>query len=402
MAQIKSMEFDYPRKNTRWNQDKNKYIGYLADIRINGRRRREMFEQKKQAQAFIDSLKLEHVYKRNGLPFTAAGAPRISEVFAMKLKRLKSETEKTRARRVFEYFSKIVECDLRITEVRTAHFQKFVNNRLADGVKAATVIRELTPLSEVFRSAPELFPDVLEGFQPPRIPRPKYKKKPRQAVITEAEKNAIVGHLMREKTGKESQLRYDVRTRIGKMFEISWLLGLRLGEITKLEKSDFNFKERKLRVVRWKTGDVSLLEFLPEFICDLIQSAAEESSSNFIYSKNGKLPALFYPLLREAVKKAGLRYGIEHLDGITFHTNRHSFTSRLIQVTDLATAASYTGHSAKEMVVWYSHATTASRQTAMQKLYGKKEITDEELMEIFIKVREKRLLFDEFKQLLFP
>lgn len=400
---VTPVEYKHKRSGTRFNPDKNCFIGWRIDVRINGKRyRNKRFETKKQAETFIDTLKLEHKYKRAGLSNSFQLAPRISEVFQKRLDRAKTRRDFQRCERVFKYFLDVVGFDLRITETRTAHFQKFINARTADGVSPATVHRELVPISAAFRTASEVFPDLLDGYEPPAVKRPKCPKKARQTVITESEKNAIVGYLMREKTDKETLFRYKARRRVGRMFEIAWFLGLRLGEVLKLEKTDFNFNERKLRVVRWKTNNVSLMEFLPEFICDLIQTAIDENESKFIYSKNGNPPTAFYSLIKEAVTSAGLRYGTKYPDGITFHTNRHSFTSRLIQVTDLATAASFTGHSNKEMVLYYSHSSSASRQTAMRKLYGKKQMTDEDLMEIFVKVREGQMPFADFKRSVLP
>lgn len=88
-----------------------------------------------------------------------------------------------------------------------------------------------------------------------------------------------------------------------------------------------------------------------------------------------------------------MKYGRNEQDGITFHSNRHSFTTRLIQVTDIATARAFTGHSNAEMVGYYSHASADSRRAAMEKLYGK---STEDLRQIYDNIVSGEFDFDEF------
>jgi len=98
-------------------------------------------------------------------------------------------------------------------------------------------------------------------------------------------------------------------------------------------------------------------------------------------------------ILREACNAVGIPYGRDTTGGITFHNTRHSFTTRLIAVTDLATARSFTGHSDNQMVAYYSHATAESQRAAMEALYG-----SDNLREIFDAVRDEKMSFDDFKK----
>ena len=81
--------------------------------------------------------------------------------------------------------------------------------------------------------------------------------------------------------------------------------------------------------------------------------------------------------------------------GVSFHSLRHSFVTRLMQVTDLATTQSFSSHSDESMVMLYSHATDERRRLAMQKLYG--EQPEEQLDEIFTKIKSGDLDLDEFR-----
>lgn len=77
-----------------------------------------------------------------------------------------------------------------------------------------------------------------------------------------------------------------------------------------------------------------------------------------------------YSVLRDACNECGIEYGRESIDGVTFHSTRHSFTTRLVEVTDLATAQSFTGHANKQMIAYYSHASDGSPKAAMERMYG--------------------------------
>jgi integrase len=175
-------------------------------------------------------------------------------------------------------------------------------------------------------------------------------------------------------------------------------LGLRFGEVARLEKKNFNYERKTLSVYRSKTDTTTLFEFLPDFICEKIKDAADDSQTLFIYTVSGNYPKNFYPILKDAVESVGLEYGRAKANGITFHSNRHSFTTRLIQNTDLATAAAFTGHSDKAMLGYYAYASDASKRSAMQNMYNKTTASStENLMEIFEKVRAGGMNFDKFE-----
>lgn len=361
------------RKKQGWRYDSKtgEYYSYRADYRVGGRRMRDTgFPTIRDAERFLDAVKMNQKYRKRGLP-VASDAPTVAEVFQRRLEQIENRREKKRSLRVLQYFLDLFERKLKISDVRKSHFQMFVNARLADGVKPETVNREINCLSPCFTRANEMFPEQLGGYEPPPVARARVsgRKRPKK-IITETEKNRIVAFLSGERAAGESRAAYRARVRVARIFEIGWLLGLRLGEILKLEKGDFNPDEKRLRVVRWKTGDISQIEYLPDSVCALLAAAIRDSATDYIFTVNGSMPCGFYLLLKRAVESAGLRYGRGKPDGITFHSTRHSFVTRLIQITDLATAQSYTGHSTKEMLGYYGHATDDSRRKAMQGLFG--------------------------------
>jgi integrase len=149
---------------------------------------------------------------------------------------IKNRSERVRAERILKYFETVSEYDLKISELGSNHLQSFINARTADGVKVETINREMNILSTALKTAGEIFPDRLIGYDAPRIPRPRFKKKGRTRVVTETEKDLIYNFLTVPRIQTETAKVFENRIRIARMFEISWLLGLRFGEVARLEK----------------------------------------------------------------------------------------------------------------------------------------------------------------------
>lgn len=367
----------YRKKNglARYDPKKQMYVGYRIDVVVNGVRHRDGgFASRRDALIFIDRLKSDARDRRNGLSPTVK-APFVSELFKKRLETMKHDP--VIAIRVFAKFESLLESDLRVTDIRSSHFQLYVNAR---DVAPGTIRRELNELSAAFRAGPVLFPDELDSYTPPRIARPRNPKAPARHIITRDEHDAIVAHL--QGNGYQKQ--------IARMFSIAWFLGLRYGEIIKLKRSDL--KGRTLKVIRWKTNDVTLFEDLPDEVLNVLKSSTNETE--YFFSTKQTYPNSFYTEFGKAVKAAGLVYGKGKLDSVVFHSARHSYITRLVQVTDLATAKAFSGHSTDVMLAHYSHATPASKKAAMQKMYGQ----GVDLRKIYDKIRAGELSFEEFKK----
>lgn len=390
MATIKKVEFTYKKGDLR--RDANGlYIGYQVDVRSAKKRHRNIFRTKREAEDFIDALKEQGVYRAAGMKKTAGKIPLVSEVFDRRLEQIKNRAEKVRAKRVFAAFLTVFEYPVDITAVRSSHFGLYINARLADGVKPESINREINILSSAISRAPEMYPAALEDFEAPKVVRPRFKQRRRERIITPDENTVILAWLYREQ--EESDRKYANRIRIARMWHLAWLLGLRYSEITHLLKTDF--KGRTLRVVRQKTGNVTIFDALPDEAVELLEKAVASSETEYILSLTGSTPTTFYKILKEAVEQAGLTWGREGIDSVTFHSLRHSFITRLVQVTDIATAASFSGHThGSEMIPLYSHASPDSRRKAMAAMYGKKDV--KRLSEIYERVRSGEMDLEAF------
>ena len=375
---------DSKRTGARYDPEKG-WISYKIDVRVGGKRYRQNFDTRKKAEDFVGALKSKHAYSKAGVRINSRSIT-VRELFDCRLSLITNEKEVKRATRVFNLFCETIPSRFDIADIRKAHFQQYINERL--GVKPETINREVTILSTAFKQAAEIFPIELEHYEPPDIARPRTKKgrKPKH-IITEAEKDLIVRSIITQRLPKERRQRSQNRPTVAAMFEIGWLLGLRFTEVRRLRKSDL--KAKTLRVVRWKTGTVSLIEFLPDQAVEILSKSS--SPTEYIFDLTCS-ETTFLDMLREACKANGIKYGRGEIDGMTFHNTRHSFTSRLIQVTDMATAAEFTGHSDMQMVAYYSHASTASKKAAMEALYG----NGKNLREIYDKVVSGEMDFEAF------
>ncbi len=392
-----------------WSYDykKKQWRGFLLDcFKFDGenkpfKRIRVQYARREAAEAAMLEIEIEKQNARAGiLQPKHKKEITLKELFDKRLPQV-SDGDSVRAKRIFSAFMNLTSEDFPVTSLKTAHFADYNRLRLSSGIKPASLRREINVLSPAFKKASEMFAE-LEDYTPPRIPRPKIKRDDsKKRIISESEKSAILAYLTRDEEAKETRAAFENRVRVGRIFEIGWLLGLRFSEIARLKKTDFKPKRKTLRVVRRKTGNVTDYDFLPEFILELIQTAVNDSRTEYIFTFSGSRPRHFYILIREACEAAGLTYGRAAENGIVFHSTRHAFVTRMVRVTDLATAGSYSGHQSSGMIAHYSHATDESRESAMQKLYptaNKGNINS--LKEIYEKVRNNEMGFDEFKRLI--
>lgn len=365
--------FDTKRPDTSWDVKRKKWIGYRIDIRVNGKRYRNRFPNRKKAESFIEDLRDKK--KRNKAGVRLEHSYTLKELFEKRKERLEGK-ELTRAIRVFRTFIE-VNGNLPVTSTTKQHFQFFVNKRLEDGVSPATVNREVTVLSPCFKNAAELFADLNVSID---VARAKEKKKRGfKRTISESEMIQIRDNLLNQKLPKERQPRKLARPHFARMFEVAWMLGLRLGEAKGFKPDDL--KGDVLIVRRGKTKTITEMPGIPARAIELLQQGPFELCSEHTLND----------MLREACEAAKVPYGRGGLDTVTFHSTRHSFTTRLTQVTDIATTASFTGHSDKEMVVYYSHASEESQRAAMERLYGSSDIK-----EVFEKVKNGQMSLKTF------
>jgi len=387
MATITRVEFDYKKPSLTRDPKTGKYRGYQVDVRDGKTRRRNTFATKREAENFVDAVQKKRVFARAGVRVESNQAITLRKLFDARIAVLTERKQRNLETRVADYFCTLINPFTPVISVGVKDFRKFVETRSKDMtprgtcVTQQTVDRELTVIAATFHRAGEYF-DELENYIAPKIPHPRFKKVRRERVITDDERTAILAEL------------YKTRPAFARIFEIASLTGIRHSEAMGLQKTDLNVKARALKVYRAKTDTVSIISPLTDRMIELLTNDAFTGA--YIFTHSGKTPGTFYRYLKAACEAAGVPYGRYTQGGVVLHDTRHSFVSALQREgVDLATIASFSGHSTKEMVMRYSHAGPESRRRAMAVFEPKQEIAVDEM---FRRIRAGEISVSGFKK----
>ena len=172
--------------------------------------------------------------------------------------------------------------------------------------------------------------------------------------------------------------------------EIPVLLGLyagmRLGEICALKWSDVNWEKGAVAVRRTvqrlydgegeaahtvlvagmpKSARSCRVLPLPGFILELLQKLREGAQSDYVFGKGERAaePRTMQRQFQRLAQRAGVQ-------DVHFHTLRHSFATRLIEIgVDIKTVSTLLGHSsAKTTLDFYAHSLIDQQRAAVEKL----------------------------------
>jgi integrase len=140
--------------------------------------------------------------------------------------------------------------------------------------------------------------------------------------------------------------------------------GLRLAEILNLQWKQIDFTAQKIKVVHTKSGkprDVFINAPLLEELTRM--SAAKGKSAHlFLNPQTHKPITLVRRPFLTACKKAGIT-------GLTFHSLRHSFCSRLLERgADIETVKCLAGHHSITVTARYTHSSDGAKKRAVELL----------------------------------
>jgi integrase len=142
--------------------------------------------------------------------------------------------------------------------------------------------------------------------------------------------------------------------------------GLRSGDLFRLQWEDINTRENQLKIIVRKTQQ--------ELELPLSELAAEVIAR---WRAIKSCPYVFYNQItgdRFKDVKAGLKKAVHDagLTGITWHTFRHTFASRLVQGgSDIVTIKELLGHAEIKTTMRYAHTSRASKRKAVKVLSDK-------------------------------
>lgn len=264
----------------------------------------------------------------------------------------------------------------------------FINHRLATKIKRhrqvsaatrlrspVTVHKEVGQLSEIFNLAIE---NGVTKSNPckaiPRKVRKSIRARSKRPCSMTPEKEALL--LSKGLVGAYAHLKpmclFDLHT------------GLRLGEVARLERDHFNLDPESkwvdirgeiyevpqdcFIVMKSKTGKSRVLPMNGIARSVAVHQLEDATIGQFIFPgrKKGEHVVEVKKGLAGACKQAGIKYGQYEPDGITFHTLRHWFSSKLEELGVSKTVRrDLLGHEPKDITDDYSHSTIEMRRRAV-------------------------------------
>lgn len=324
------------------------------------------FQTRGDAEAAVGRIRQLEKEGKYGF-ITSGSAPTLEELIEKRLASIRNPRERVRSTRILGDLASVLPNKMKVTDLKSAHLQLFVERRLTDGIKPQSVNREMNSIVACLNAARLLFAS-LDQWIPPRAPRPKAPKGRRERVITADEMERLLGHLLAPRQEGEREAAARSRRDVGLIVRMALLTGLRHGEINRLRWRDLD-GTRSLKVVGTKTEMVAnptrYITPLTPTMLEIIAERRRRSSSPYIFSRSGGMLPKFYEIIQKACAACGIVWGRDTEGGLVLHDARHTATTQLLQAgLDLATIQAITGHSDKTMVLYYSHATLASRERA--------------------------------------
>lgn len=242
-----------------------------------------------------------------------------------------------------------------IYEINNLDVENYKRKRIADGVKHATINRELACLKTIFNKAIEW--NILKT-EPPKIKL--YK-----------ENNQRVRYLTEEEYKKILSL---CDERLRSIVKIAVNTGMRENEIAKLKWKDVDLKERMITLWDTKNKEKSVIN-MNEIVFDTLLGIKINPESEYVFpGKNGKghiSPSYIYHSFKKIVKKA-------EINDFTFHDLRHTFASWLVMSgVDLKTVQELMRHKDFRMTLRYAHLSPEHKKTAVEILAEKQKSIQE-------------------------
>jgi integrase len=379
-----------PMKIEKFYNKKEKKDQYRARFQIGGKAFRVVADTRGKLAELCDEIRVRERRGGHDLPVRLV-TPRLKDLFdkylAARRPVLQSYGMTERACRMLE---EVAGEECRLSDLRSAHFQAYIEKRTQEKIAPATINRELSAISPALKR-PELFYPELEGWRAPRIPKAKVRQKRRERLIGAGEAGRLLDHLRERQDDPKGEW---FSRLIADIFEFALLTGLRRKEICMLKYSDYDPERNSLRVVRYKTGTVTDFCPLPKRAVEIILERKETKEGEFVFSKDGTASRNMYYVLRKACKALKLDFGRTDT-GFTLHDTRHVFITNLIRKgVDIETVKTFSGHTDSKSLLRYTHSSPRERRRAIDLIDGTERLED--LAAIYEAVRNGEMELAEF------
>ena len=252
-----------------------------------------------------------------------------------------------RDKQILEHLTKFFGTERQLSGVGAAEVENYKLHQ-RNAVSGSTVNRELALLKRMFNLASAW--DLYQGANP--VKKVKFFREFNTGlrVLSDEEEKKFLQHAT---PCIQDIARFALNT------------GLRIGEIFSLRWSQVDMEQRILTVFAPKTGKLREVPLNAE--AHAVLRAWSHSRRNEFVFYNPETGKPFVDLkagFLKACKKAGIA-------GVTWHTLRHTFTSRLVKGgVDIVTVKELLGHSTITVTMRYAHTNLQAKREAVHVLSG--------------------------------
>jgi len=194
---------------------------------------------------------------------------------------------------------------------------------------------------------------------------------PAKGVKLSKEKNRRLRYLMPEecKSLMEAGLPTKLRRKDIPLPILRWIVslalntGMRKGELLNLKRESLHLRKGYIELVEQKNGERSVIP-LNSTVISILKAIPARIDTPYLFP--GKVPGQPFTDLKGQFDKA---VKTAKLEGVTFHTLRHTTASTLVMAgVDITTVRDILRHKSIEMTLRYSHLAPAHRKAAVDAL----------------------------------
>jgi integrase/recombinase XerC len=236
-----------------------------------------------------------------------------------------------------------------LQHITTQMVEEFKQARIGEGVKPATVQKELCALSGLFKWAEEQ--EIIDDI-PCKIKkfRTKMIRPPEETIPSQEE---------------AAKLLAEIPSRIRGLFSLMVKYGLRKSEAFNLREGDYNI-ERRILTITGKGGKIRHIPIVDQDSHAELQTRSKNAIEGWLwYSARNQGP---YRDLRGTLKSAAQRAGISQ--NMHNHLLRHLCFTDLVEHADLRTTQLIAGHSSIATTEKYLHRRADRLRLALEKHLG--------------------------------
>lgn len=234
--------------------------------------------------------------------------------------------------------------DRGINEITSWNIDQYKSERRKDGLKPATINRELTVLRSMFNRAIEwgdMTANPVNGVK---------KAKPLKADEYERESKYVPNEVF-------AQIVRAASPQLSAFITIARHTGMRLGEILKLVRNDVDFEKEQTYVRDTKNFNQRAVP-VNAVVREALSTLPKETEGFFTYKNRSGVERAW----RHALDRAGV-------SGFRIHDLRHSFITDIVtKGVDIPTVMEITGHRDIRMLKRYSHPTEEHKKQAVKLL----------------------------------